>query len=296
MPVIEQGGERLYVEVAGEPHTGTPLVLLHAFPYTSRMWAAQIAALSDIAFVLAPDLRGFGRSARNDLFDARLLDTDRDFAAELEAESMAAPHSDPPHPLDGYVDDVLAVLDHFSIEKPVICGLSLGGYVALALHRRAHRRIAGLILADTRATPDTAQSRRGRIAQMEGVRQNGVQAVLDVTFANMFTPAGLDMPAAADARDIALSNQSEGVLFALRELAARPDSTPYLKNISVSTLIIVGADDKVTPLAESETLRDGINGGRDYATLHVIPNAAHLSNMEAPAEFNRLVRDFLQRF
>ena len=287
--------DSLYVATAGDHHAPA-IVFIHAFPLTHHMWDAQMAELADTYFLIAPDLRGFGQSRHTGLVDVRHFE-DGELAAELEARSLAGPHITEPRAMDAYAADVIAAMDRFDVEKAVICGLSLGGYVAFALHRHYPQRIAGLILADTRATPDTIEGRRARIAQMEQVAQVGPQAILDTTFPKMFAPNHLDSPAADAARQMLLSNTPESIIYALRELAARIDSTPYLKNILVPTMLIVGAEDTITPPSDAGAIRDAINGGEhDHAQIRIIPDAGHLSNLEAPDEFNAVVREFMQTF
>ena len=131
--------------------SGEPLILLHAFPLDGRMWLAQRDELAGSARIIVPDLRGFGRSV--DL--------------------------PPAQSIDDYADDVVALLDKFRIERATVVGLSMGGYVALALARRAPHRLARLGLADTRSLADSSEGRKGRDQNIALVKSEGVPALVE---------------------------------------------------------------------------------------------------------------------
>lgn len=246
-----------------EKGSGRPVIFLHAFPLSRRMWDDQIDALSGGHRVVCFDWRGFGESSLGGGIGT----------------------------LDRFADDTAALMDHLSIPKATICGLSMGGYAAFALFRRHRDRIERLILADTRATADTDEARRGRIETAAAVRSSGVEAIVETMIPRLIGETSLNSrPQVSDKLGrIIRSNSPESVAQALLAMASRPDSSDLLARIDVPTLIIVGNEDKLTPPAEAETMHRGIAGSR----FELIQGAGHLPNMETPGEFNRAVADFI---
>jgi pimeloyl-ACP methyl ester carboxylesterase len=158
----------------------------------------------------------------------------------------------------------------------VVCGLSMGGYAALALAIRAPERVAGLILADTRAEADTAEARAVRGAAIELIRAEGAGPFLDGLLPNLMSP---DVPAsiASTVRSIADDQPGETIIGALEALAGRPSRLPALASIATPTRVIVGADDGVTPLDASRVMVRALAN----AELHVLPGVGHFSAIEA---------------
>jgi pimeloyl-ACP methyl ester carboxylesterase len=241
---------------------GLPLVFLHAFPLDRSMWAPQFGALVGRARCVAPDARGLG------------------------ASSGRAPYS-----MDQYADDIASFLDARGVEKAVLCGLSLGGYVIFAFWRRHRDRARALILCDTRAGSDTEEGKQRRRDLIALARAQGAGAVADSMLTDMLSKATREQDAEtmATVRAMMASVPVEGMVGALTAMMARPDSTPTLATIDVPALIVVGEDDAPTPPKESAVLHAAIAGSR----LEVIPKAGHLSNLEQPTAFNRVVRAFV---
>jgi 3-oxoadipate enol-lactonase len=243
---------------------GPVLVLLHGFPHDHTLWTAQLAALGRQARVVAPDLAGFGGSAPN-------------------GEAT----------MDAYADDVVRLLDHLAIEDAVVCGLSMGGYVALALWRRHPARVRALVLADTRAGADDEAGRAKRRELVALARAEGSAAVTEAMLPGMLgkSTRARSPQAAEEVRRMGAAAPVEGLVAGLEAMMARPDSTPTLATITVPTLIVVGDEDVLTPPAQAELLHAGIAGSR----LEVIEGAGHLPCLERPAAFNLLVGEFLAR-
>jgi pimeloyl-ACP methyl ester carboxylesterase len=185
------------------------------------------------------------------------------------------------------------LLDHLSLAAATVCGVSMGGYAAFAFVRRHPARLHGLVLADTKASADTDAARRMRAEQAEAVRRDGTAAIADTFLPRLVGPTThAERPGVvARLREIILANPPRGVTDALAGLAARADSTSTLREIRVPTLVVCGAEDVLTPPAESEALHAGIRG----SALELIPRAGHLANVEAPDAFNRVVEAFLRR-
>jgi pimeloyl-ACP methyl ester carboxylesterase len=195
--------------------------------------------------------------------------------------------------MDQYADDVVALLDKLGVDRALISGLSMGGYVAFAIWRRHRERVRALVLADTRAGADTDEIRAARRTQIDLVRSRGA-AVL----AAQLVPGQLGTrtrerhPDIVEVvRDMIARAPVDGIVGALEAMMARPDSTPTLATIDVPTLVLVGEDDRLTPLAESQKIHAGIAG----SLLETIAGAGHLSNLERPAAFNHVLSEFVGR-
>jgi 3-oxoadipate enol-lactonase len=243
---------KLFVREAGNPK-GPAVVLLHAFPMSGAMWEPQLAALADFR-VLIPDLRGFGGTK---------------LTAPWLVEHAAAD-----------------VLESFSGPAAIV-GLSMGGYIALQIAAAAPDRVRGLVLCDTRAEPDANENKAKRAAAIDFVRNNGVDAFLGPFLKDaVANPKTLEF-----LKGVASKSSPEAVMAALAALAARPDAVPGLSKIKAPTAVIVGSQDKITPLPLSEAMRSKIPG----AELHIIPDAGHFSNAENPGAFNERLVSFLKR-
>ncbi|WP_161967203.1 alpha/beta fold hydrolase [Fimbriiglobus ruber] len=247
---------------------GPPLVLLHAYPQCREMWAPQLVALSGGPGggrrVLAPDLFGFGGS----------------------------PVPDGGWTVDTAADALADFLDGIGITVPVVLGgLSMGGYVALAFARHYPSQLAGLILADTKGGADTAEVKAGRNKSIELVRDQRAGAVIDQMIPRLLgaTTHAKRPEVVTAVRQMGAAQSIDGVAAALVALRDRPDATPNLASINVPTLVIVGAEDVLTPPDVARELAAAIPG----AKLEVVPAAGHLSNLEAPDEFNAIVQRFL---
>jgi 3-oxoadipate enol-lactonase len=259
------GGAKMAVEVRG---SGSPtLLFVHGFPLNHSMWAAQMAEFSKRHRVIAPDLRGFGES---DLGGLNKVSMDR------------------------CADDLAALLDGLEIkEKVVLCGLSMGGYLAFAFWRRHAGRLSGLVLADTKAGADAPEKAQGRLKQADQTMADGPEVMWKAMKGGLFAPdAETKTPEVfASVRAMMLGSSREAIAAALRGMAERPDSTGDLPRVSVPALAIVGAEDSLTPPADSRAIAAGIPG----AELAIIPNAGHLSPMENPHAFNAALASFLAK-
>jgi 3-oxoadipate enol-lactonase len=243
---------------------GLPLLFVHGYPLNRALWQPQVEGLGDIARILAPDLRGHG-----------------------DSQTMPGPYS-----MDLFADDLNAFLDALGITQPIVlCGLSMGGYVAFAFFRKYAVRLAGLILTATRAAADTPQQKAARDQSAETARQQGVQAIVTAMLPRLLSPKTYAQhpDLVAQVKMIMEHTSLEGILGDLAGLKERPDSTPNLSQIRLPTLLLPGADDPIVPLQEAQAMHAGIQGAR----LEIIPDAGHLPNLENPSAFNRAVRRFL---
>ncbi len=245
-----------------EVGSGKPFVLLHGFPHNRSLWAPQTSALVEHGRCIAPDLRGFGESGREG-----------------------------PYSMEQYAEDVVALLENLGIEKAVVGGLSMGGYVAFALWRARPDLVRALVLADTRPGADSPETRRKRLELMALAREGGSGAVANAQIGGMVgATTRAQNPALVDGlHQMLAAAPVEGIIGALQAMIDRPDSTDLLPMIDVPTLIIVGEEDALTPVKESRAMHAAIPASR----LEVIPRAGHCSNLERPAAFNHVLGEFL---
>jgi len=256
-------GLRLFYRDSGLPKAPA-VVFIHGFPFDHTQWREQADLLGETFRVITYDQRGHGRSGAGD----------RSYLFER------------------FVDDLFGLLDILRLRKAILCGLSMGGYVALRAAERQPHRVQGLILCDTRSEADGNEAKLKRAAAIRTVQAQGIPAFAEGFLKNVFAPSTWKTnPAAVERiRRSILRTSPQGLCSALVALATRTDTTAALAGIHVPTLILVGDQDALTPLAASESMRDRIAGSQ----LSVIANAAHLSNVENPAEFNHCLFPFLQ--
>jgi pimeloyl-ACP methyl ester carboxylesterase len=253
---------KLSVRESGDAR-GLPIVLLHAFPLSSAMWEPQLEALKAWRVVL-PDLRGFG----------------------------ATPLSTPWF-IEHAVDDLFETLASIGVERPVLVGLSMGGYVALRAVEKSPSRVKALVLCDTRAEADANENKVKRAAAVDSVRRNGVAPFLEPFLNDALAPkTRTEKPKVVEfLKNIAVKSSPDAVMAALAALASRGDMTSALSGIKVPTAVFVGSQDKITPLPLADLMRARIPG----AELHLIPDAGHFSNVENPEAFNERLVSFLKR-
>ncbi len=257
---VQVNGLSLFVAARGH---GPAITFVHGFPLNHRIFDTQIRTLSRTYRVLAPDLRGFGKTPFTG--DAISMDT--------------------------YAADLVALLDALDIEQTVLAGLSMGGYIAFAFWRRYPERVRGLILLNTRAGADTQAARARRFATIEMVRHTGLTPLINDMVPKLLSPVTQrgKPHVVRKLTDIMHSATVEGVTAALYAMAHRPDSRPLLREIHVPTLIIAGRDDAIVPVSEAEEMALAI----PHAELHVVDHAGHLAPMERPRTTSRLIGAFL---
>ena len=243
---------------------GRPIVLIHGYPFNRSLWNEQVAALSTSYRVIVPDLRGFGESD-----------------ASGEAATM-----------NRMAQDVAQLMNHLGVTRATIAGLSMGGYVALAFYKQFPSRVRALILADTRAQADTEEAKQTRAQHAEKALTEGMAGIADAMLPKLLTPETVSKrpEVVKRVRDMMLKTKPEGAAAALRGMAVREDLTELLPTIASPTLILVGAEDAITPVADSEKMHHAIAGSR----LVVLENAGHVSNLERTEQFNQALQDFLK--
>jgi pimeloyl-ACP methyl ester carboxylesterase len=276
------------------------VVFVHGFPFQASMWEPQIpVAVEAGRRAVAPDLPGFGRSA-------------------VPAERAA-------YSIERYADLVAALIGDLDLGPVVLVGLSMGGYIALAVARRHPEVLAGLVLADTRADPDTSAGRQTRSDQQALVEERGdVTPLVDGLLTRVLAPGGWGVsprqgrrepprpggrgvsprqgrrepPREAGPRhaevgatlgDMMRSTAPAGWIGALEAMKQRRDQTDLLASIAVPTLVVVGESDAIAPVDVAEAMAKAIPN----AHFEVVPDAGHVASLENPEVFNRAFSDFL---
>jgi len=244
-----------------ETGVGRPILLLHAFPLSSRMWAGQCGTLAGLGRGLRVDFPGFGRSPPP--------------TVRWTFESLAA--------------TILAELRQRGVSSLDGVGLSMGGYLLLELVRQSPRLFDRLVLADTRAEADTDESRKQRELVAVRSEKEGVAHLLD-SIPRLLSPSA-EPSVRRFVADEMLRATPQGVAAASRAMGARRDQRELLPKIACPTLIVVGSEDVIRPVADAERMAEKI----PVAEVRVLPSAGHLSNLEAPEAFNRALVSFLGR-
>jgi len=250
-----------------EQGSGTPMLLVHGFPLDHTMWQYQMDPLAAGYRVIAPDLRGIGRS------DAVLP----------EPLTMAA-----------LADDLAQLLDTLGIREPVhYCGLSMGGYIAWEFWRRHPHRVRSLILCDTKAADDTPETKATREKWAASVLRDGMAAVMpDILPKLLGTTTFSQQPAVVEqVRRMLENTRPETFAAGQRGMALRRDMRPYLVEVRLPTLLIVGSEDVISPPAEMEAVAEAIRGSQ----LVAVPGVGHLTPLEGPAAFNSALREFMAK-
>jgi len=243
-------------------HDAPALIFVHGFPFNRSMWQSQMAEFSEGWRVIAFDVRGHG-----------------------ESEAGEKPFS-----IGLFAEDLIGLMDALGIEKAVLCGLSMGGYIALNAALNNPGRFEALVLSDTQCAADTPEAKEKRLEVIGAIRKNGVERFADTSLKNFFAPATLTKEGAeiATVRGMIAATCEETLVRTLHAMREREESCSRLQEIAVPVLVLVGEEDAITPPEAARLMQEKIEGCR----LAVIAQAGHLSNMENPAAFNRELKSF----
>jgi pimeloyl-ACP methyl ester carboxylesterase len=242
---------------------GETLLLVHGFPLDHSMWVGQLEAFSARYRVIAPDLRGFGGTPASD-----------------ESVSM-----------EQFADDLAGLLAALKIDEPVVfCGLSMGGYIALQFVKQHADRLKALVLCDTRAAADSAEAAANRLSMAQRVLSEGAEVAAEAMAPRLFGKQTTQQrPELVESvRRVMLSTAPTAIAAAQRGMAARSEMTDYLPQISVPTLVVVGEEDPISPVAEMRQIAESIPG----AQFAIISDAGHMAPLENPAAFNAELEKF----
>jgi len=248
------------VDIQGD---GPGILFVHGFPLDRTMWRHVAAPLTGWRRI-APDLRGLGLSD-----------------APADGYSM-----------EEYADDLAALLDVLAIDKAVICGLSMGGYVTFEFFRRHKDRVRALILSNTRAEGDTREGKASRDEMAQLIQRDGATAAVEQLLPKLLSPSSqATMPQLVEhIRTMGISSPAAGLIGALYAMRDRSDACELLATVDVPTLVIAGSDDRLIPADRSKRIAELVPD----AQYTVIPDAGHLAPMEQPTATSRVIGEFLQ--
>lgn len=245
-----------------EKGSGAAVLLIHGFPFNRSIWTRQFDTLSKSFRVIAPDLRGFGKSA--------------------------VPQG--PLAMEDYANDILALMDRLNIIRFVPIGHSMGGYVLFAIHRLARERMSGAVFVCSRAAADTPEVKKTREENADKVLKDGMRVLADSMPDKVLGPDARP-PTREEVKKIILSGNPLGAAAALRAMARRPDGRPQLSHFTFPTLIVAGKGDKIVPPAESEAIAKAVSGAR----LAMFEGAGHMPMIEKPETLAKTLQEFLRR-
>jgi pimeloyl-ACP methyl ester carboxylesterase len=238
------------------------ILFLHGFPYDNEMWKFQMEELGKFFYCISFDQRGAG---------------------SLKNESIFS--------LEDMADDAIDFVESYSL-FPYLCGLSMGGYVALRAIQKKQSIFKGLILCDTRSEEDSNESKIKRAESINFLKKNGVEKFVDNAVLN-----AVSNKTKSEKKDtfnfileMAKRQSAIGLSSSLLAMQGRTNTSSCLSEITIPTLVICGEEDKITPAAEMKLLSEKING----AKFHIIPEVAHLSPVEQPNLVNQIIKDFIQ--
>jgi len=241
------------------------IIFIHGFPLNKTMWNKQIEVLKENYRVIAYDIRGFGNSNHGNA----------DFSMDL------------------FVQDLLGLMDILKIEKAILCGFSMGGYIALNAIENYPERFMALLLCDTNCTADTPVVKENRIKTIESIMEKGMKHYTEESLKKLFAPLSFSkqITEIALVREMIMKTSEQAIFKALHALAERKETCTKLHEIKVPVLIVVGKEDEITPPAVALSMHEKIKD----STIHIIDHAGHLSNMENPAQFNEILNQFLKK-
>lgn len=245
---------------------GKPILFLHSFGHNKSLWHPQLTHFLERGYrVVAPDMPGHGDSA----FDRE------------------------DHTIDGIARLYIELCELLDLQRPIVAGISMGGYIALRMWARKPDLISALVLSNTKAEADTPEIVGRRRKQIAGIMEYGLEHFVDTGAPRRLSPTVLEKrPWVLDSIKMMNFTVSAEVNAAtLEAMAVREDETETLATIDVPTLITAGSDDNFIPRSSAGALRDGIRNSE----LHVIPNTGHVSNLENPTEYNRVLEAFLSK-
>ncbi len=242
------------------------IIFIHGFPFNKTMWNMQMDALKDNFRVIAYDVRGHGNSDEGD----------EEFSIEL------------------FASDLIGLMDELDIDKAILCGLSMGGYIALNAFENHPKRFEALVLCDTQCIEDTPETKEKRMKALYSIKENGMEEYANESINNLFAPESYTSKKdeVAAIREMIVNTSKESVYKTLLALAHRSSACNKLQHINVPVLVMVGNEDRITPPAASRLMHAKIENSVMFTIVH----AGHVSNMENPEVFNEHLIAFLHQF
>lgn len=240
------------------------IIFIHGFPFNKSMWNLQVESLKNDFRLITYDIRGHGSSdAGNEVFSIEL-----------------------------FVIDLISLMDALKIKNAILCGLSMGGYIALNAIEKYKERFDALILCDTQCIADTFEAKEKRAKAIEEIRKSGLEKYADESIKNLFASESFTtrLNEIANVREMIVNTSEQSICSTLLALSVRKETCHMLSEIAVPVLIMVGNEDKITPPAAARFMQERIGG----SLLKIIDHAGHLSNLENPAEFNVQLKMFVK--
>jgi len=262
--IAVNGHELCYCE--NGPELGPTLIFIHGFPFNQTMWHNQVVALQKNYRVLTYDLRGFGSSSAGE----------DEFSIDLFAE------------------DLICFMDALQIKKAIICGLSIGGYIAMNAIEKYLNRFEALILCDTQCIFDTPEVKENRFLAIEVIQNKGIEKFANDTIKMLFAKESYFTKVSEinTIRQMIFSNSKEVIINTLMALANRKETCSKLQHVQIPVLILVGSEDRLTPTDAAAYM----NAKLFDSKMIVIEQSGHLSNIENPEQFNNELKKFLYKF
>ncbi|MFC1784721.1 alpha/beta fold hydrolase [Candidatus Neomarinimicrobiota bacterium] len=239
------------------------IIFIHGFPLNKAMWNKQVGELKENYRVIAYDIRGYGNSdAGGD-----------DFSIEI------------------FVNDLLSLMDALKIDKAILCGFSMGGYIALNAIENYPERFNALLLSDTNCTDDIPEAKEKRMKAIESIKGKGLEQYAEESLKKLFAPISFSkhIEEIAIVKEMIMETSKQSLFKTLHALAERTETCTKLHEIKVPVLIMVGKEDEITPPDVALLMHEKIKS----STFHIIDHAGHLSNMENSKEFNKQLTEFL---
>lgn len=241
------------------------VIFIHGFPFNKSLWKPQMEALQENFRVIAYDIRGFGESEAGT----------EHFSMEL------------------FANDLILLMDTLKIEKASLCGLSMGGYIAMSAIGKHPKRFESLILSDTQCLADTYEAKEKKMKAAEAINKNGVEKYAEESIKNLFCTNSFNekKKQIADVREMIQSTSKKSLTDTLFALSDRKSTCSQIQDIEVPVLIIVGREDKITPPSASMLMHERIQG----SLLKILEQAGHLANLENSDAFNIYLKNFIQQ-
>ena len=239
------------------------IIFIHGFPLNKAMWNKQVGELKENYRVIAYDIRGHGNSNASD----------DDFSIEL------------------FVVDLLSLMDALKIDKTILCGLSMGGYIALNAIENYPERFNAIILCDTNCTDDVPEVKENRMKAIESIKVKGIEQYAGESLKKLFAPVSFSnhIEEIAVVKEMIMKTHKQSLFKTMHALAERKETCTKLHEIKVPVLIMVGKEDEITPPDKALSMQEKIKG----SIIHILDHAGHLSNMENSREFNKQLKEFI---
>lgn len=252
------------ISYTDEGKYGAPVIIfIHGFPFNKSMWNPQLALLRDHCRIITYDIRGFGNSGTGN-------------------EKIS---------IDLFAEDLVSLMDILKIGQIMLCGLSMGGYIALNAMEKYPDRFNALILSDTSCRPDSAEAKANRLKAIENIRKKGVPEYAEEIIKNLFAPESFSgkIQEIASVREMIVSTSVTTLCNTLLALSERKETCLKLSKIRIPVLVMAGSEDIITPPSEAQYISEKITG----SVLKIIDHSGHLSNLENTGEFNSQLKKFI---